>query len=323
MGFGFHAIQCTKHPHPDGYSLSEVAAMVDTQVGNQSVYDPLMDNHLSFWKWDLQSFVSGLDSSAPTFKYKFTSPDDNVTYYSVLTRVCEWTWVEVFSSDIGTLSASDFTTTDIPRQVFKDWNTPGSEYFNKSQMYPITLSRAVTDMAAMKTFYETVMGGVVLRDQAYDDGSHWVTIKFTDALAHMQFVKRPERANSSFTVQNFIDVHNKAHDEAILSPLCGFDQYIDDHWAYDTSKTLDDFRTKFISYGYKYKEFKSGQIYVIDPSGWGLQLDGRLNNIDANAPDYIANCEMNNSCDSQGYCTSSEQAKLNLLSKGQLTSFLQ
>lgn len=194
-----HAIQCTGHPHPENESLSDVAAKVDAQVGDQSVYDPLMDNHPSFWQWDLAGFVSGL-GSAPTFKFKFVSPDDNNTYYSVLTRVCDWTWVEVFSTDIGSMKDSDFTLTDVPRQVFTDWNKPGSEYFESEHMYPITLSRAVTDMSKMKEFFQTILGASILREEIYDDGSHWVTMKFSDALTHMQFVKRPELANSSFTV---------------------------------------------------------------------------------------------------------------------------
>lgn len=117
--------------------------------------------------------------------YSFTSPDDGNTYYSILVHVCEWTWAEFFSTDIGSVAASEFTPTNIPRMVFSEWNKPGNEYFYSSYDYPIALSRAVTDMDKIKEFYQDIMGAVTLRDEVYDDGSHWLTMKFTDALTHI------------------------------------------------------------------------------------------------------------------------------------------
>jgi len=43
--------------------------------------------------------------------------------------------------------------------IFKNWNEPGNEYFYSQYDTPIALSRAVTDLDAMKTFYGDVMGG--------------------------------------------------------------------------------------------------------------------------------------------------------------------
>lgn len=84
-----------------------------------------MDNHPSFWYQDLESLVKKLDvNDQILFKYKFVSPEDNETYYSVFTHICEWTWAEFFSSDIGSMSSDDFTETDVPRMVFTDWNQP-------------------------------------------------------------------------------------------------------------------------------------------------------------------------------------------------------
>jgi hypothetical protein len=68
------------------------------------------------------------------------------------------------------------------------------------------------------------MGGTVVQQVTYEeDGSEWLTMQLPNALTHIQFVKRPTKANSSFTVQDFINVHNDAHDEYIIDELCGFD----------------------------------------------------------------------------------------------------
>lgn len=100
LGFGFHAIECANHPSKEGESLADIAAKVATQVGDQSVYDPLMDNHPTFWLWDIDWLINNLEQeNAPMFKYKFESQGN--TYYSVLTHVCEWTWVEFVSTITG------------------------------------------------------------------------------------------------------------------------------------------------------------------------------------------------------------------------------
>jgi hypothetical protein len=74
MGFGFHAIDCANHPTKEGEGLADVAAMIETQVGDQSVYDPLMDNHPTFWLWNVDKLIFDLEKDdAPMFKYQFES----------------------------------------------------------------------------------------------------------------------------------------------------------------------------------------------------------------------------------------------------------
>ena len=97
------------------------------------------------------------------FKFKFKSSVDGNTYYSVLTHVCEWTWAEYFSSDLGGLDESDFTETDAERMVFKNWYEPANEFFYSKYDFPISLSRAVTDFEGIKDFYSTIMDANIIR----------------------------------------------------------------------------------------------------------------------------------------------------------------
>lgn len=116
------------------------------------------------------------------------------------------------------------------------------------------------------------MGGTVVQQVTYKDGSEWLTMQLPNALTHIQFVKRPTKANSTFTVEDFIKVHNDAHDEYIIDELCGFDQWADDHWAYDLTGTTDSIVENLKKYGYGYKLFGVGmtQVYAQDPTGWSL-----------------------------------------------------
>ena len=47
---------------------------------------------------------------------------------------------------------------------------------------------------------------------------------------------------------------------------------------------LDDVISEMEEKGYWVKFFANGQAYAIDPTGWGLQLDGLITNIPDNAP---------------------------------------
>jgi len=166
-------------------------------------------------------------------KYQFVSSIDGNTYYSVFAHACDWTWIELFSDDIGTQDPADFEPTDVERFYFSEWNDPKNLVVNTTTAVPISMSRAVTDFDSIKEFYGTIMGGTTLREVAFDDGSEWLTMNLPGALTHIEFVRRPVPEGSTFTVQEFIDIHNTAHEKYILTPVCGFDQWADDHWAYD------------------------------------------------------------------------------------------
>jgi hypothetical protein len=47
------------------------------------------------------------------------------------------------------------------------------------------VSRAVTEFDGIKEFYGTIMGGTILREKKYDDGSEWLTMQIPDALTHL------------------------------------------------------------------------------------------------------------------------------------------
>lgn len=68
--------------------------------------------------------------------------------------------------------------------VFSDWNKPANEFFYHKIDYPIAMSRAVTDFEEIKDYYVDILGGSVIREESYSDGSEWLTIKFSDALTH-------------------------------------------------------------------------------------------------------------------------------------------
>ena len=85
-----------------------------------------------------------------------------------------------------------------------------------------------------------------------------------------------------WTVEHFEMFLHKTHSDNIKSEICGMNQYVDNHYAYDgvhgkVTKYLDDYANHFKSKGLPYRWFSGThgyQVYGVDPTGWAIQFDG-------------------------------------------------
>ena len=172
----------------------------------------------------------------------------------------------------------------------------------------------------MINFYTKIVKGSLIRNVTVD-GVNVAWVRLSEAPGVLvQFVNRPPADGAKFTVKNLEDYVNSVHDQYIKSPICGFDQFADHHWAYDgesRTETLSSVAKKLTAAGYKYRWFgvnaayaaqeglEAGmdQMYAVDPSGWTLQLDWMPgNDVPRRIPTYSAACKSNDGCAGQGLC---------------------
>jgi len=85
-----------------------------------------------------------------------------------------------------------------------------------------------------------------------------------------------------WTVKHFEMFLNETHHDNVKSPICGFNQWIDNHYAYDGARGqgayLDVFAAQFEKFGLPYRWWAGGPghvIYGVDPTGWAVQFDGQ------------------------------------------------
>jgi hypothetical protein len=114
-------------------------------------------------------------------------------------------------------------------------------------------------------------------------------------------------------VKDFEDYMHSVHKTVMKSGVCGFDQWVDNHYAYDgearstDTKPLDTYVANAKKLGYPYHWWalpaNRTQVYIIDPTGFGVQYDGPATNPPANLPTYSAACKSNDGCAGQGICT--------------------
>jgi hypothetical protein len=232
---------------------------------------------------------------------KFTSNGE--TYYSVMTMPCGGYYIELISEKATDIEKSKFHETKEERFDFTDFTKPSKE------PYPIKVSRATTHIDEMVNFYTEVIKGKLL-DKKEVDGTTIARVKLNSADVILHFVDRPAPEGAKFTVKQLETYVNSVHDKYVKSTNCGFDQFADHHWAYDSqsfTETLSSVAKKLEEGGHKYRWFSlpgdMHQIYAFDPSGWTFQLDLQPgNDVPEKTASYSAACKSDDGCYGQGLC---------------------
>lgn len=301
--FGAHAINCTYHPYGD-MPLSETEAKVSAEVGDFSAYNQHMDSHLGIQTHKLSEYITKLESN--NYKHlKQQWQQDYKTYYSVMSEACPGFFVEFISTSDENLNTQDFTLVEETRV---DFSLVSDD--NSSEDKVVKVSRATTKIEEMIEFYTKTVEGELVSKITEKDGSVRAIVKLNHAEAQLQFVNRPASTDSKFTVADLEQYVNSVHDKYIKSTNCGFDQYADMHWAYDSrsyGETLSSISKKLEEGGHKYRWFgiPGGiyQIYAFDPSGWTFQLDLMSgDDVPSKTATYSAACKSDDGCYGQGLC---------------------
>lgn len=130
-----------------------------------------------------------------------------------------------------------------------------------------------------------------------------------DPIVEKELTERGDSVSDDmeWTIKHFEMMLDEVHKKYIVSNICGFDQWIDNHFAYDGAmgrgKDLDDYADHFEKNGLLYRWWSDPRghvLYGVDPTGWGVQFDGQAKNPPSNAPQYKATCESDDGCLGQG-----------------------
>ena len=102
--------------------------------------------------------------------------------------------------------------------------------------------------------------------------------------AHTSWRRRPARPSASadaFTVYDLEQTKQAAHADAYVSPICGFDQFMDNHFALQQYKVpVDEITDALTALGNYWHCNRVGfgtiDVYAVEPTGDAIQLDGYL-----------------------------------------------
>lgn len=302
-GFGMHMVNLTNRLTTGGNSVQEVEAYFAEKFDNMmttQVLDSFMDYNIGLYTSDLDSLVSTFESDSIDY-FSMTWDSDSTTWYSVIVLVPTSHMVlEVMSESSSILAqrkASLYKSKSrlSPRVVtsvldsFTGSNstTKAGSSSSTSTVSVIRVNRAASDLTVIDTFYQDVMGATLDIEESDDDVSRYCYL-YSGATVELCFSKRDDSATyGDFKVSSMEDQLNAVHANLLAKPTCGTDKWLDNHHAYDSmSYSATDLVTYLdsdASSTYYYCEPSSSFFsttyslhYVIDPTGWGIQLDVQI-----------------------------------------------
>lgn len=103
-------------------------------------------------------------------------------------------------------------------------------------MTAIGISRATARLDEVKAYYSTSIGIELLTAKTYEDGSEQVVYMYKKPTKGIQinfWANRKTANDAKFTPKDFEDYMRAVHDKIMISDVCGFDQWMDNHYAYD------------------------------------------------------------------------------------------
>lgn len=292
-GFGLHLVNLTQRLTTGGNSVQEVEAQFSSKMSNMAstgVYDSFADYSIGLYTDDIDTLITAFDDDSVEYStLEWTS--SGTTWYSVLVLVPTTHMVlEIYAEESSTLSnrhnikseprlSSHFAASMLAR--FSGLRSMNSTSSSKTNIYTTRVNRAASDLSALDTFYTDVMGATLSIEYDEDDATRNCYL-YESATVYICFTKRSDAStHGDFSVEDMEDQMNAVHSELLAKPTCGMDKWLDNHHAYDS---MSESTSTIISYlestagadTYYYCEPSGSSYslhYIIDPTGWGIQLD--------------------------------------------------
>lgn len=293
-GFGLHLVNLTHRLTTGGNSVQEVESYFATKFSTMvstGVYDSFADYSIGLYTDDVDTLISAFDSDSVSYTtLEWTS--DGSTWYSVMVLVPTTHMVlEIYASSSSLLASRShikseprLSSTVASSMIARFAGRGGmnvSTTYSTTNVYATRVNRAASDLDAVASFYEDVMGASLATE--YDaDGVTRDCYLYSSATVDICFTKRDDDATvGDFSVADMESQMNSVHSNLLAKPTCGTDKWLDNHHAYDsmsesTSTIVSYLQSSAGSDTYYYCEPSGNSYslhYIIDPTGWGIQLD--------------------------------------------------
>jgi len=275
------------------FNLSEIEEIWTREIGDlgqqQRGYSSWLDNHLAFWTPSLENFVERFEADDVRFRTSSWRAERSV-FYSLIVHIPKSQVVLEFISN-ATGGRGHWPLQREARHIFQVSPPPTKLGY----LFPLHVSRAVRDLEEVRRFYSKVFNISARVQKSYEDGTEVLVFGGVpeDTFAPrvgLQFVmrkkaERPQRFSATWFQEYMLNV-SKTYMTSYKScwPVWG-----DNHIAVrPTGLDLKAFAARLDSletpmyhafHGIKIPGQgppKGGPsvIYVVDPSGWTVQVEG-------------------------------------------------
>jgi hypothetical protein len=283
-GFGLHLAAVTAHRTAGGLMVEEVEAAFIDKMGSMTVFDAFMDFNVGLFTTNMDFYVKRFVADAVPHLAATWTTSSGDAMYSVFVHVPRSQMVvELIAASSQILAARPKLVPLEQRLSDSVIELLGQSPQTGNVLKAVKVSRAATDLDALDTFYLKGMRANKTYTLNGDDVSTRCYL-WANAETDLCFVKRPDLATSgNFKVGDFEQMLHRVADTMLTNPYCNMNRWLDNHYAYDSRPHGGDDFGHISSYldsnpSVKFKCSGSGGLhYIVDPTGWGVQLDVNLN----------------------------------------------
>lgn len=328
--FSLHTVNTSDHTagHYDlkyweGVFLENWDSMLKT--GDMNAF---MDYNTAFWTKDLDQYIKKFEADKIDY-FPVSYYSGNGIYWSILVNVAgTQVNLELTSNSPGkVLKSHEWSHTNEQRITFTKALSDMAFDTPKEYLFPLKISRGSHRIDHDVEFMKDIMGAKQTSRQKVN-GVTTVSFDYTTtsskAAVQIQLVERPGATTKTQDIKSYYEYMMSVHKKVMTSAVCGFDKWLDNHYAFDQqTKSLDTFVAKFKKHNVLYHVWKMGgggamggrgrgrrglqpgggsrcNIYMVDSTGWAVQLDGTFKNCPSDAASFPVDYCGQGTCSADG-----------------------
>ena len=319
-GFGIHMVNTSARPYGsmDNWQVEQHFTRKLQRALPSGGYDAFMDQATVLYAASLDRYQDSFSRARVAYQLRSWKDETGQSWYSLLVQVDDSQLVLELVSGKRPSRATHMVSDELqrlPSSVFKANNVSSVP---EELLIVLAISKASSDLLSMERFYiDELMATQNHSIQSADGNVLLRCFALPGATALVRVVQRPPSASHGpFGVAQLEATKHSAHELAHVDSFCGVDKFYDNHFAYDQSiSKLDVFKDNFDKNNRSYHIFgdcipssKPGpgtNIYVVEPSGDTVQLDGGW----SQCPIGGSGDALQNAC-SQGSCSKYKPSRM-------------
>ena len=282
MGFGMHLVNVAKSKTTGGQSVAQVEAHFATKLNGMKAFDSFMDFNAMFYTTGLKAYyeafkADGVATYVSTWSYNkttWTSVFVQVPNSMMVLELCQDTTLGVSSDYHPGGRASSASIERVLSKVHGLSDTTDDTTGAVIDILAVNHGASATSFAKLEDFYVKGMGCTVETTTTKDYNRK--CFRWGGATVDICFYQRDDSATSgSFKVLTLEDMLHTVHTNIIgKQPQCNRDKWTDWHYAIDSRSADTSSIASYIDAN-KVSVMCGGTTphYVIDPTGWGIQMD--------------------------------------------------
>jgi len=316
--FGLHLVNVSARPYGpmDNIDVERHFTYKLGEAFKSKTYDAFMDVSVVLYAADLDRYVVALQRDHVDFLVLRWMDDSGEPRYSLIVQVSTSQLILELVSSTKPTSVSSFVEENIQRLPSHVFALNNVSTASPAILVPLAISKGVSNISAVSKFYTEEMFAVETHSSTSE--SHILrTFSPQHSTLLVRLVQRPASATRGpFKLSDLEKAKHSAHAMAGTDEFCGVDKWYDNHFAYDAfwNTSLDAFKDAFDKHGRTYHIFgdclpskvrgPGTNIYVVDPTGDAVQVDG----VWKNCPRGGSGDALGNPC-SQGSCQKYQATK--------------